>query len=176
MQREAHTLARLAFKAAAAQWKRRLRDMQQQRQDVTGALVGLIDDPGERRVVAGIWQAMHPGEVLAMLEAPAPPAAGQANITSAMFAPPERPPDGPRLTIGRYGPYSALHTNCRARGNPPPHTRQPATPCRCPCGREGFDPPEQPTCLNGHRGGSGTQSMAAGHVDLAASALRWRLA
>lgn len=77
VQREAHTLSRLAFKAAAAQWKRRLREMQQAQQDVTGALVGLVEDPSERRVIAGIWQAMHPGEQLATLEAPAQPEAAQ---------------------------------------------------------------------------------------------------
>lgn len=106
VQREAHTLSRLAFKAASEQWKRRLREMQRQQQDVTGALVGLIEDPSERRVIEGIWRAMHPGEQLAALEAPTqaaqpaeaalPVAAGyaKASETSENTAP-TRPPTGP---------------------------------------------------------------------------------
>lgn len=63
---EAHHLARLAFKAASAQWKRRLRDMQRNNEDVTGALVQLVDDPTERRVIASIHAAMHPATLVAL--------------------------------------------------------------------------------------------------------------
>lgn len=64
VQSQAHALAVATFKVATQQWKQRLRQMQQTGQDVTGALVQLVDDPAERRVIEAIWQAMqHPGEL-----------------------------------------------------------------------------------------------------------------
>lgn len=61
VQSQAHALAIMTFKVATSQWRRKLRQMQQAGQDVTGALVQLVDDPAERRVIEAIWQAMqHP--------------------------------------------------------------------------------------------------------------------
>jgi hypothetical protein len=176
VQWEAHALARLAFKAAAAKWKRRRREMQQQQQDVTGALVGLIDDPGERRVVAGIWQAMHLGETLTGIEAPAPPAAGQANITSAMSAPARAAPAGP----GSPSVATARTARSTRTAERPAILRiTPDSPPRRAAARGGaggFDLPEYTTGSNGHCEGSRAQSVASQYVDLAAPALRWRLA
>lgn len=88
---EAHRLARLAFKAASAQWKRRLRDMQRNNEDVTGALVQLVDDPTERRVIASIHAAMHPTKALV-----SPVIEYEANAASEhMIRSPETPPDPP---------------------------------------------------------------------------------
>jgi hypothetical protein len=123
VQREAHTLARLAFKAAAAQWKRRLREMQQQQQDVTGALVGLIDDPSERRVVAGIWQAMHPGEAVPgfitgdAITPPSPATGSESPYTHAQDAP-QLPPVPPRPPTGPGSPSAATARTARQTGTP----------------------------------------------------------
>lgn len=59
VQAQAHRLAVMTFKVATAQWKRKLRQMQQDGQDVTGALVGLVEDPAERHVIEAIWKAMN---------------------------------------------------------------------------------------------------------------------
>lgn len=66
VQSQAHALAVATFKVATQQWKRRLRQMQQAGQDVTGALVQLVDDPAERRVISAIWQAMQHPEATAL--------------------------------------------------------------------------------------------------------------
>ncbi|HZC04068.1 MAG TPA: hypothetical protein VE338_00350 [Ktedonobacterales bacterium] len=97
VQSQAHALAVATFKVATQQWKRRLRQMQQSGQDVTGALVQLVDDPAERRVIAAIWQAMqHPQAALA-------PAGEAQNVPTgierpqpfeASQRPPAAPPDG----------------------------------------------------------------------------------
>jgi hypothetical protein len=99
VQSQAHALAVMTFKVAVSQWKRRLRQMQQAGQDVTGALVQLVDDPAERRVISAIWQAMqHPGQAALegagaastaqpVIDAPAPlEATGERSV-----APPEAP-------------------------------------------------------------------------------------
>lgn len=72
IQSEAHYLTAAAFKAASAQWKRRLREMQRTGQDITSALVELVDDPAERRVIATIHRAMHGGSAAAPAALPTP--------------------------------------------------------------------------------------------------------
>lgn len=91
VQSEAHRLAAATFKVASAQWKRRLREMERAGQDVTGALVQLVDDPTERRVIAAIWQAMHPERDGATL------AAQVEQLAAPTVSPvsPDRPPTGP---------------------------------------------------------------------------------
>lgn len=57
---EAHRVAAATFRVARRQWRTRLREMQRAGEDVTGALVQLVDDPDERRVIETIHQAMYP--------------------------------------------------------------------------------------------------------------------
>ncbi len=60
VQAEAHRFADATFKVARKQWRARLEEMGKQNQDVTGALVQLVDDPDERRVIETIHTAMYP--------------------------------------------------------------------------------------------------------------------
>lgn len=57
---EAHRVAAATFRVARKQWRARLREMRRAGQDVTGALVQLVDDPDDRRVIEIIHQAMYP--------------------------------------------------------------------------------------------------------------------
>lgn len=57
---EAHRVAAATFRVARKQWRARLREMRREGQDVTGALVQLVDDPNERRVIQTIYDAMYP--------------------------------------------------------------------------------------------------------------------
>lgn len=78
VQSEAHHVAAAAFKVARQQWRARLQEMKRQRLDVTAALVQLVEDPAERRIIGTIHQAMYPGEdpsrALVLIEDPRPPA------------------------------------------------------------------------------------------------------
>ena len=120
---EAHHLARLAFKAASAQWKRRLRDMQRQGEDVTGALVQLVDDPTERRVIASIHAAMHPAPaalVAARTESPAesfprtpePPTSGRP-----LWLPREEGTDTPAESFREQTDHAPLRVISGARAH-----------------------------------------------------------
>ena len=73
VQAEAHRFAAATFAVARRQWRARLAQMQQTGQDVTGALVQLVDDPAERRVIGTIHQAMYPATgALTRASLPAP--------------------------------------------------------------------------------------------------------
>lgn len=107
VQSQAHRLAVMTFKVAVQQWKRRLRQMQQAGQDVTGALVQLVDDPAERRVIEAIWQAMqHPAAIpaeTAASEAPASVATMAATPLEALSS----STDTPAVRIAAHSDMSA---------------------------------------------------------------------
>lgn len=158
VQAEASYLTAAAFKAAAQQWKRKLREMQRNGQDITAALVHLVDDPKERRVIQTIWQSMHPGELppgqVAIAEAiPAsaitPPieAAPPVALPTTPAREPDRPPTGPgspmpakarqrprsasrdAAKVLRLTPDGPARQAARARSHTLP-VRTPATPAR----------------------------------------------
>jgi hypothetical protein len=82
---EAHRFAGATFKVARRQWKSRLREMRRAKQDVTGALIGLVDDADERRVV----ETIH-----GVLFTPAVPMLPEPEVQP-LPEPPKRPPTGP---------------------------------------------------------------------------------
>ncbi len=108
VQAEAHRVASSAFKVARQQWRARLQEMKRQRLDVTAALVQLVEDPAERRIITTIHRSMYPGEdasrALVLVEDPRPPTgpgtpallAGGSNPTSPA---PERRRRQPVITL-----------------------------------------------------------------------------
>jgi len=132
VQSQAHHLAIMTFKVAVSQWKRRLKQMQQAGQDVTGALVQLVDDPAERRVIAAIWHAMqHPGRLPAPTELAeiTPQGAGVAlPPSSAIDGPPPIETTGGHPTVVPDGPPAPSPTSPDDFPTPPPGPVGPGTP------------------------------------------------
>lgn len=95
---EAHRFAAATFKVARKQWRARLTAMQRSGADVTGALVQLIEDPGERHVIEVIYGAMYPQQQESVPALPEP-----------------RSPT-PTLPTGPGTP--AVHVNPRSNGHP----------------------------------------------------------
>lgn len=68
---EARRLADAAVKVGRKQWHTRLQEMEHSGEDVTRALVRLIEDPTQRSALEAIYDAMHPDRAFEM---PVPPA------------------------------------------------------------------------------------------------------
>lgn len=94
----AHDFTRRAFKVAKLQWQARLIEMQREKEDVTAALVQLVEDPQERRIIETIHAAMYGPRALALPEPPdadhVPYYREAGSPTWQRLADPSRPPTG----------------------------------------------------------------------------------
>jgi hypothetical protein len=59
---EARYLTRLTLESARRQWRARLQEMEARREDVTAALVNLVEDAQERRAINTIHHALYGGD------------------------------------------------------------------------------------------------------------------
>jgi hypothetical protein len=78
---ESHRFAGATFKVAWKQWKARLKEMRKQKQDVTHALIGLVDDPDERRIMQTIHAAMYSANTVSDTELTMPSQQNQSSAT-----------------------------------------------------------------------------------------------